>query len=361
MIKLCIYNEYGFNMASLRFKASKNFDKYMQELLTQGVSNGLPVERLTEEEWGQLNEEIKSFGVKLVKRQHRNGGMYYAFTKYEPELSDERTVVDKARTFHQGTENAFNYLLGEIRNRYPNISDEAIINMIKDGGKDTELIYEQLRYKQNGRYTGTTPEDLEDAFVFALQSSGNKNELISMAGIHNWNPEKYRNTSVLNMSIHKDNPYGRNIRMEGNQDWTWFRKCAGNKLPPARDYKNPDGFHISLNVNVNRKILSILDDILIEDGGQYIHSYKFPKTNFYDDVATRHDPITVYLHSRNKELERKIAQAVQPFVRSNEGLIGEMLAGGVSICPDTSSTGISVGKQAAQEIAELISAYKDRL
>lgn len=340
----------------LRLKASRNFEKHLQEFLRFGEVTGLPVERLTEIEWAKLNEDLKSVGVMMVKRQHRNGNMYYFFSKYEEPLKK-----DKIKSFRQGTENAFNYLLGEIRNKYPNISDEAIINMIKDGGKDIELIYEQLRYKQNGRYTGTTPEDLEDAFVFALQSSGNKNELISMAGIHNWNPEKYRNTSVLNMSIQKDNPYGRNIRMEGNQDWTWFRKCAGNKLPAVRDYKNPDGFHISLNVNVNRKILSILDDILIEDGGQYIHSYKFPKTNYYDDVATRHDPITVYLHSRNKELERKIAKAVQPFVRSNEGLIGEMLAGGVSICPDTSSTGISVGKQAAQEIAELISAYKDRL
>ena len=67
------------------------------------------------------------------------------------------------------------------------------------------------------------------------------------------------------------------------------------------------------------------------------------------------------MNARNIQLEQKIANAVQPFVRSNDGLVGEMLGRGVSISPETSSTGVSVGKQVAIDISKFISQYKDRL
>ena len=340
----------------LRIKASSNFEKHLQEFIQKGKSTGLPTERLTKIEWEKLNEELKTIGVQLVLRPHGNGVLYYWFAKYN------QPTMNKTDSFNRGMTNAFNLLLSEIRNKYPNIPDAAIIEMIKTGGQDTGDIYKKLRYKQDGRYTGTSKQDFENAFIYALQSCGNRDELKSLPFIHNWNPREYENTSAFNMTIRRGFwPIGRNIKMTGNQDWTWFRRVVGNVLPPIKDLRNPNGFHISLNVNINDKILSALDDILMEDGGRYIQSYKFPKTSFYDDVVLRHDPITIYMHARNPEIERKIVRAVQPFVRSNDGLIGEMLGGGVSISPETSSTDMSVGEKVSMDIANLISQYKDRL
>lgn len=343
----------------LRNKASSHFANYLQTFLQTGETTGLPVERLTPIEWEKLNEDLKSVGVVMIQRQHRNGHWYYFFTKLNPTTTN---AFDKTQAFQQGSENIINYLVREIKNKYPNIPENVIRNMIQTKGIDYETVYEQLRYKQDGLYTGTSQQDLEDAFVWALQSSGNRNELISMPVVHNWNPNIYRDTSVLYMRY--ENLWGitdRKIRMSGTQNWTWFRSCVGNVLPPAHDLQHPDGYHISLNVQVNRKVLEILDKFLLEDGGRYIHSYKFPKTNFYEDVTRRHDPITIYMNARNIELEQKIVKALQPFVRSNDGLVGEMLGRGVSISPETSSSGVSVGKQVAIDISKFISQYKDRL
>lgn len=339
----------------LRNKASSHFTIYLQDFLQTGKTMGLPVERLTPIEWKKLNDDLKSDGVVMVQRQYKNGHWYYFFAKLNP-------TRDKTQAYQRGSENVINYLVREIKNKYPNIPETAVRNMIQTKGIDSEEIYTQLRYKQDGIYTGTSKQDFEDAFAWALQTSGNRDELIDRALVHNWDPSIYINTSLLN--VRYENLWGRpdrKIRMSGTQDWTWFRSCTGNILPPARDFQHPDGYHISLNVQVNRKVLEILDEILISDGARYIHSYKFPKTNFYDDVIKRHDPITIYMNARNIELEQKIVNAVQPFVRSNDGLIGEMLGRGVSISPETSDRGVSVGQQVALDISKLISQYKDRL
>ncbi|MBR0212961.1 MAG: hypothetical protein IJQ55_05140, partial [Alphaproteobacteria bacterium] len=104
--------------------------------------------------------------------------------------------------------------------------------------------------------------------------------------------------------------------------------------------------------------VEIGDGIMVADGGRYIDSYKFPKTSYYDKhILKRHDPVTIYISARNPELEKKIADAVRPFVRSNEGLIDEMLGYGVSISPETSGTSendLSVGQQAALNISQII-------
>mgnify|MGYP006936039252 CR=1 FL=1 len=47
-------------------------------------------------------------------------------------------------------------------------------------------------------------------------------------------------------------------------------------------------------------------------------------------------------------------RAVAPFVRSNDGMIGESLGKGVCINPETSSMGISVGKAMAIDIVNMV-------
>ena len=342
--------------SDLRARASSHFEQYLQDFLTRGETTGLPAERLSEFEWEQLNDTLKPKGVVLVPAMS-GGVLYYWFRKYF--LDND----NKIKSYNAGRDKFIDILIQQIKTRYPNLSEAAIKGMIKSGG-NTGDIYEKLRYKQDGKYTDVSQQEFEDAFVYALQSCGNKDILTRIPFYHHWNPRVYDNTSVLNTSYRGANwPDNRKIEMDGSQHWTWFRKCAGAVLPPVIDSRNRKGFHISLNVRVTKRLLQILDNILMEDGGRYISSYKFPKTDFYDEIMTRHDPVTIYTNARNPELEARITRAVQPFVRSSEGMIGEMLGNGVCINPETSTgqNGISVGQQISEDIANMIRQYQDRL
>lgn len=93
-----------------------------------------------------------------------------------------------------------------------------------------------------------------------------------------------------------------------------------------------------------------------ERGGILYYWFRKYYLDTNDKITTRHDPVTIYISARNPELEARITRAVQPFVRSNEGMIGEMLGNGVCINPETSTgqNGISVGQQISQDIANYI-------
>ena len=336
---------------SLKNRASKNFDKYLNEFLTTGETHGLPNERLTESEWKKLNEELKSYGVELVPHA-QNGYVYYWFVKQ-----------DKTAQFNAGKTEIENKLIEDITKKYPGISTITVLEILRSkGALDPEDIYKKIRYKQDGHYADVSKDDFENAFEYALESAENKQLLFSSATRNHWNPNEYK--YCLNTSLRRKTwPNDRSIFMSGTQHWTWFRSCSGDgRLQPVSDKKNPNGFHISLNVNVVKDLLAVLDDILIEDGGRYIHSYKFPKTNYYDEILTRHDPVTIYINARNPELEKKIVKAVAPFIRSNDGMIGESLGKGVCINGETSNGngGISVGETIARDIIDMIVKSKYR-
>ena len=330
----------------LRKCASKNFKKYLDTFLLTGETTGLPHERLSKSEWQQLNEELKQEGVVLVPHEHK-GYLYYWFEKY-----------DKTKSFQTGKENVKSRLIEAIKKKYPGISDLTIQKILESKKSlDSDEVYNIIRYKQDGQYDSVSEEEFINAFIYALESASNKIELFEHSQMHKWSKEAEK---------YEQHHYGRGewdnwpetkrcIGMSGTQGWTWFRFCdCIGKLPPVKDKNNPDGFHISLNVNVCKELLKVLDDILIEDGGAYIDSYKFPKTNYYDEILTRHDPVTIYINARNPELEQKIVRAVAPFVRSNDGMIGESLGKGVCINPETSSRGISVGKAMAIDIVNMV-------
>ena len=308
----------------LRNRASKNFEKYLNEFLTDRKNAGLPGSRLTQEEWTQLNKSLLESGVQLVPYT-QDGRTYYWFT-------EASKPMDKISIFAHGREKVENKLIEIIQQKYPNLSTNTILNILRsENPTNDNMIYRMLRYKQDGQYTDVSQQEFEDAFNYARTSCS----------------KKYSN--------------GRYLNMHGWQHWTWFRFCGGNTEAPAINPKNPNGFHISLNVRVTKDLLKILDDFLIKDGGKYIHSYKFPKTNFYNEILSRHDPVTIYTNARNPELEKQIANAIQPFVRSNDGLIGDMLGKGISISPETSNanSGISVGQAVSMNIANIIRQHGD--
>ena len=77
---------------SLRYRASKNFDKYLTEFLATGETTGLPESRLTKEEWAQLNEYLIENGVQLIPRMY-GGSMYYWFTKASRQMDKEMVCM----------------------------------------------------------------------------------------------------------------------------------------------------------------------------------------------------------------------------------------------------------------------------
>lgn len=337
---------------SLRYRASKNFDKYLTEFLATGKSAGLPESRLTKEEWAELNKYLIEKGVQLVPNMYR-GSMYYWFTKAS-------RPTDKINVFNQGREELESRLIEIIQQKYPNLPKAAILNILRsDDPTDTDMIYKMLRYKQDGEYTDVSQKEFEDAFYYAITSCYNNIDLVNHGAVHHWDGIKYIDTHAVRYNPSEQWPVDKHIKMSGTQRWTWFRYCGGHTGPRVTDPNNPNGFHISLNVRVTEDLLKILDDFLIKDGGKYIDAYKFPKTNYYDEILTRHDPVTIYTNARNPELEKQIATAIQPFVRSNDGLVGDMLGRGISISPETSNAngGISVGTAVSNNIANIIRQY----
>ena len=338
--------------SNLRNRASKNFQKYFDAFIQTGESAGLPASRLTPNEWEQLNDELKSQNIKLVKRE-KNGIMYYWFTHLPTKI--------KSDAYTQGRNEVVNMLFDKIKKKYPNISNVAILEIIETKGLDTDKIYDKLRFKQDADYTDVSEQQYHDACEYALQCCDNLQDLVRNPNTNNWNPREFRInvTGQLNSGIQ----LGRHIHMDGKQNWTWRRSCSGNTLPPANGNHNSIAFHMSLNVNIYPRTLQVLDEIVIKDGGKFIDFYKFAKSNFCSsEVLKRHDAITIYMYARNPELEQEIVRAMKPFVRSNEGLLDEMLGPGVSISPETSNnTGPSVGDKAAADIAKMIREYSSVL
>lgn len=322
----------------LRNNVSHHFEKYLDEFLQTGQSAGFPTSRLNDQEWEQLNTELATIGIKMEKRQHStNDGIYYWFTR----TSKKANNTDK---YNSARQDIINMLFDQIKAKYPNISNPTILEIINTRGDDVDAIYDKLRYKQDGNYTDVSEQEYNAASQYAL--------------------EHCNNTTQNNLIPKTWEQLGRHIKMRTSKDGSWwFRSCDGNTVPPVTGNRKSAAFHISLNVNIYDKTLKALDDILIADGGRYIHSYKFPTINYYDlEILTRHDPITIYMHARNPELEQKIVAAIKPFVRSNEGLIDEILGPGVCISPETSNNkGPSVGTKAANDIANMIAKYRDRL
>jgi len=334
---------------SLRARASKNFEKYLNLFLTTGETTGLPHQRLSESEWEQLNSELKGLGVVLVPKT-KDGYLYYFFSRYY-----------KQNEFVAGQQRVETQLIQDIKKKYPGISEQMIKQILASESLDTDTIYDILRRKQDGQYTDVSKQEFEKAFYYAMTSAYNGIDIVNSANVHKWaGADEFVEKYGIRYFPDDKWPTNKYIIMHGRQGWTWFRSCDGDTEQPVHDPNHPDGFHISLNVRVTKDLLHALDNILIQDAGKYINSYKFPKANRYDSILSRHDPVTIYTNARNPSLEKQITQAVAPYVRSNDGMIGESLGYGVCINEETSSQGISVGQKISYEIAKMIHEYRNR-
>lgn len=290
-------------------RASKKFHEYMELFLNTGQPVGLPVHRLTPSEWTELNKLLAVRGIALV-RQNYNGGEYMFFTKL-------------TKVFQNATNDVRQQIFNLIKSKYPNLPDANIEKIVDMHNKPA--IYDVLRHKQGKPYDSPSIDEHRYAIAYA-----NRTRLENNRG-----------------SVQMGVPY---------QHWTYVRKFFGNGGHKASDSA---GYHISLNVPVSWQVIDALDNVLARDMGQVINYYKFPTENYYDECVTRFDPITIYTYRRDPVIEKMIVDALAPYARSNEGLLGEMLGRGVCITPEIPGGQISVGQKIAYEISDLIKLNKN--
>lgn len=287
----------------LKNRASKSFDKYLNALLNGTDVYMLPKGRLSDREWRELNDLLSEKNVKFVETIER-GVPYMQFSK-----------TNNHGEFKRATAKVKVMQFNAIRNKYPYLSDSVIQEIVdnQDNISPGE-IYNMIRHTKK-KYNLSRAE-------------------FNKAVAYGETPNNYIDVSQY-------------------QRWTWVRKSRVQQPHAKRDIH-----HISLNVNIVEGLIKALDDVLAQDAGKYIEYYKFPKSDYYDEAITRHDPVTIYLSARNREIEQKIVRAVAPYVRSNEGLLGEILGYGVDISPETTQKyGMSVGQMVSGQIYAMLKNY----
>lgn len=237
----------------------------------------------------------------LLETRASNGGFYMRFAnaaKQENFLSADTKI--KHRQFCA------------IKRAYPNLSDEVIRGIVAN--QDVLLaddIYYLIRFYEKGYELPYM--EFKDAVDYAEKPT-------------------------------------KDIKVFEYQRWTWSRASV-----IERQHFIKDIHHMSLNVNVVEGLVKALDKVVVEDAGRYIDYYKIPKAGYYKEATTRHDPVTVYLYNRNREVEQNIVKAVAPYARSNEGLLGQVLGKGVDINEETSCKyGMSVGRMASKKIYDML-------
>ena len=287
----------------LKSRGSKNLDKDMNALRDSNDVYMLPKERLSDQEWQELNSMLAIHGVKMVPFLHKDNYMYMKFTR-----------VDKKRELENATAKIkvqqFNY----IRNKYPNISDDVIKIIIdKQNTLDVSGIYDMIRHTT--KYYKLDKNEFAKAVEYGSRDADG-------------------------------------IKVFSYQNWTLSRRYVVR-------HNKPVNYHISLNVSVVPGLIRALDEVLKQDKGETIDYYKFPKGTEYNEAIARHDPVTIYLYSRNPKIEQAIVKAVAPYVRSNEGLLGEQLGRGVDINKETTDEyGMSVGQLVSKQIYDALKRMK---
>lgn len=140
----------------LKQKASKSFDTYLQNYLQTGKSVGLPVERLTEAEWENLNKLlIEQDNIVLVRK-----GEYMAFTSVAEKASGTPSVLSKyGAVLRGGTENSLghDYYRIAVNN---NTDVERIVQELQEQG-----FYVSSNMDQSGnRFLGVSDKNIFGAW-----------------------------------------------------------------------------------------------------------------------------------------------------------------------------------------------------
>lgn len=309
-------NSGNSTLTQLMMRASKNFEQYKQDCLTGKAEPMLPTQRLSRSEWDELNRLIADQGIRFIPIVYQ-GHQYMQFSRITPE-NRATPVNGNAAAFQAGANAVRVKAFDQIKQQYPNLSDEVVQHIVDNQlTLDANDIYKIIRHAL--RPYDTPQSEFENA---ANKGSFNTDDIFAWA----------------------------------YQNWTWSRR-AKNRV--ARQ-SNHCGYHLSLNVHVVPGLIDALDKVLAQDMGRHIDYYKFPKANYFDEIQYRHDPVTIYLYDRDPATEQAIVSAVAPYVRSNEGLLGQILGPGVDINAETSNGGgLSVGQTIAVNIKRILESARE--
>lgn len=298
------------SLETLMARASKKFKQYMQDFLNGTSEVMFPTDRMEKSGWDELNRLLAEQGIELVPVMHE-GFSYMKFSRVKKQADSN------ASAFSDGVVAIKEKAFEQIKQQYPNLSDEVVNYIV--GNNDTlsaNNIYKIIRHAMR-------PYDTpQSQFIEATQyGSQNTNDIMVFS----------------------------------YQNWTFSRMAKRRVSSASKNCK----YHLSLNVHVVPGLIAALDDVLARDMGRYIYYYKFPKANYFDEVQYRHDPVTIYMYDRNSDIEQQIVAAVAPYVRSNEGLLGQVLGPGVDINTETSAYGgVSVGQSIAMKIKNMLDSVR---
>ena len=303
-------------LEQLMMRASKNFKKYKQDCLN-GISEPmLPAMRLSQSEWDELNRLIADQGICFVPTVYQ-GALYMQFSRVKPKNA-AAPVNANTSAFQAGSSAVRTKAFNQIKQQYPNLSDQVIQHIVDNKlTLCTKDIYKIVRH--SFQPYNTSQSEFINATNYGAQDT---NDISAFAYQH----------------------------------WTWSRQ-AKNRVPRESHYC---GYHLSLNVHVTTGLIKALDDVLVRDMGRHIEYYKFPNADYFKEAQYRHDPVTIYMHDRDAATEQQIVAAVAPYVRSNEGLLGQILGPGVDINIETANNGgLSVGKTAAVNIKRILDSVRE--
>ncbi|MDE6250420.1 MAG: hypothetical protein K2M34_02165 [Alphaproteobacteria bacterium] len=376
----------------LLFRASHNFNKYLTNFLQTGASVGLPVSRLSREEWNSVNEKLAKQGVTLVSRY--DNGIEYMWFEYLGGASTQLTPLEKlmaraSKNFSQymqeclsGTSDSSALL--PTKRMEKSDWDELNRLLADQGIQLIPVMYEGMSYMKVAR---ANPQKLDNSNVSAFSEGVvavkerafeqikqqypnlsdevvhyivDNNDKLSANDIYKAIRHAMRPYDTPQSQFIQATQYGsqhtNDIMVFSYQNWTFSRKAKRRVSSASKICM----YHLSLNVHVVPGLIAALDDVLARDMGQYIDYYKFPKANWFDEVQYRHDPVTIYMYDRNSDIEQQIVAAVAPYVRSNEGLLGQVLGPGVDINTETSSYGgVSVGQSIAMKIKNILDSVRE--
>lgn len=291
---------------ALKTRASSNFDNYLQSCLTGKDCVGLPIGRLTKEEWQQLNQYAKSRGAELfeTKMFNKKTGTYDDVMQFRRLDNSANTAAGYADDMAGAARGA----TGGTRDLYvKNSASEILGHKVNgnDAAREVNQLYNKIRF---GSYS-------------------------------------INETDISNAINAMKNPTSPGVVYNApTNDYPWYMN--GYKSGFSKRAK----YHISLNVDVDENLINDLNQIVSKDKGQHILYYKAP--SYWDDWKIRHDPITIYISETTPEIEREIARVAKPHMRSSEaGLLGRKIDDGVAIAYETSDLADNIVSDIINQVA----------
>ena len=100
------FDDIARDIARLRYEASKNFTKYLDDFKRSGKSVGLPIQRLSRSDWQLLNKSLADDGIELFEQ---NGYMVFRKLNKVVDINSLLYRFNKTPVFRSGSTNTLGH------------------------------------------------------------------------------------------------------------------------------------------------------------------------------------------------------------------------------------------------------------